>query len=404
MAEPHRVTESPRQAPKQPRRIPGIILVFAFVFVAGVGFFAGMVNSQLMTYGSLKGMFSRNNADFSSLNETYRALVANFDGNIDKAKLVEGANKGMVNALGDQYTVFMNAAESNSFNDSLTGNIGGGVGIELGMRNSVPTVLRLLKDNPAEKAGVLVGDVITAVNDESVDGKSINDIVTKIRGEADTSVKITVLRSGESKTFAITRQVVNNPSAYGTVQDGVGLLTITRFDSNTGDLARQIATDFKNQNVKGVVLDLRGNGGGFVSSAQQVAGIWLNNQVVVSERANGKTVDELKTANNALLDGMPTVVLVNESSASASEIVAGALRDHKAAKLIGTTTFGKGSVQKVLSLSDGATLKVTVARWYTPAGVNISQTGIKPDVTVERTATDINAGQDPQLKAALDTF
>jgi carboxyl-terminal processing protease len=152
------------------------------------------------------------------------------------------------------------------------------------------------------------------------------------------------------------------------------------------------------------VLDLRGNGGGYVTAAQDVAGIWLNKQIVVTERRGGTVTDELKSGGDPILNGIPTVVLVNESSASASEIVAGALRDHKVAKLVGETTFGKGSVQKLVNLTGGATLKVTIARWYTPAGDNISETGIKPDTIILRTSDDINAGRDPQLDGAVNSF
>jgi carboxyl-terminal processing protease len=159
--------------------------------------------------------------------------------------------------------------------------------------------------------------------------------------------------------------------------------------------------DFKNKGVKGVVVDLRGNGGGYVTAAQAVAGIWLDRQLVTTERTNGKVTEELKSTGTPILNGIKTIVLVNGSSASASEIVAGALHDHKVATLVGETTFGKGSVQKLVNLSDGATLKVTIARWYTPAGVNISEKGIVPDTTVVRSADDINASRDPQLEAAL---
>jgi carboxyl-terminal processing protease len=333
--------------------------------------------------------------------ETYQALESNFDGDLDKQKLIEGANKGLVDAAGDQYTIYMNKKESTSFDDALSGNIGGGIGVEVGIRSNVPTVVRVLQDNPAEKSGVMINDIITKVNGESTEGKTLTEVTTAIRGEVGTTVKLTVLRNGEEKEFNITREQVNNPSAYGEIKDGVGILTITRFDDETGSLARAVAMDFKNKGVKGVVVDLRGNGGGYVTAAQAVAGIWLDRQLVTTERTNGKVTEELKSTGTPILNGIKTIVLVNGSSASASEIVAGALHDHKVATLVGETTFGKGSVQKLVNLSDGATLKVTIARWYTPAGVNISEKGIVPDTTVVRSADDINASRDPQLEAAL---
>jgi len=401
MAEPQQTPyESPRRQQKREKRIPTTVMILAFVFVAGIGYVAGGINT-----GALKGNFNtllgREDIDLSSVQETYRALEDNFDGELDRQKLLEGANKGLVDAAGDQYTVFMNKAESTSFDDALTGNIGGGIGVEVGIRNNAPTVVRVLQDNPAEKAGVMVNDVIIKVNGEAIGEKTLNETVTSIRGEVGTTVKLTVMRDGSEKEIDITRQQVNNPSAYGEIKDGVGILTVTRFDDETGSLARAVAADFKNKNVKGVVLDLRGNGGGYVTAAQAVAGIWLDKKLVTTERESGKVIEELKSTGSPILGGVKTVVLVNESSASASEIVAGALHDHKAATLVGATTFGKGSVQKLVNLSDGATLKVTIARWYTPAGLNISEKGIVPAQVVERTADDINANRDPQLEAAL---
>lgn len=403
MAEPHTNTTMPhRRRNAGEKRIPTTVMILAFVLVAGIGYVAGTMNSG--TWGGIHSLVAGKELDLSSVQETYRALNDNFDGSLDEKKLVEGANKGLVDAAGDQYTVFMNSKESSSFDDALTGNIGGGIGIEVGLRNEVPTVVRILMGNPAEKAGVAVDDVITKVNGESTKGLELNDVVTKIRGDSGTTVKLTVSRNGVEKEFSITREQVNNPSAYGEIKDGVGILTITRFDDNTGNLARTVATDFKAKGVKGVVLDLRGNGGGYVTAAQAVAGIWLDKQLVTTERRGGEVTEELKSTGTPILNGIPTVVLINESSASASEIVAGSLHDHKVAKLMGETSFGKGSVQKLIDLSNGAMLKVTIARWYTPSGVNISEKGITPDTTVTRSTDDINAGRDPQLNAAVSSF
>lgn len=404
MAEPETNNTAPvRVRPQREKRVPTPVMILAFIFVAGIGYVAGAVND-----GSLGGGFHKliggKEIDLSSVQETYNALATNFDGELDEKKLIEGANKGLTEAAGDQYTVFMNSKESQGFDDALTGNIGGGVGVEVGMRNNVPTVVRVLKDNPAEKAGVMVSDIIVKVNDESTESMPLNDVVSKIRGEVGTTVKVTVNRAGSEKEFSITRQQVNNPSAFGEVRDGVGILTITRFDDNTGSLARAAAKQLKDQGVKGVILDLRGNGGGYVTASQAVAGIWLDKQLVTSERKSGKVTEELQSTGTPILNGVPTIVLVNASSASASEIVAGALHDHKVAKLMGETTFGKGSVQKLVNLSDGATLKVTVARWFTPSGLNISEKGITPDTVVVRSADDINASRDPQLDAALKGF
>lgn len=399
MAEPHITTRAPRRTLND-RRLPLTVVILLFLFVAGIGFVAGMVVNRPYN-ASLNGILGRESLDLSSVQETYQAVKANFDGNIDTQKLVEGANKGLVDALGDQYTVFMNQKESSDFNNELSGNIGGGIGVEFALRNKLPTATRILQNNPAEKAGVQVGDILTKVNDESTAGKSLNDVVSKVRGDVGTTVKLTIVRDGVEKEISVTRAQVNNPSAYGEIKGGIGVLTISRFDTNTGALARKVATDFQAKGVKSVVLDLRGNGGGYVDAAQAVAGLWLNDKLVVTEKQGTTTVASLKSTGTPVLEGIKTVVLVNKSSASASEIVAGALQDHKVATLVGETTFGKGSVQKLLNLSDGAMLKVTIARWYTPSGINISEKGITPNKVVERTADDFNANRDPQMDAAF---
>lgn len=377
-----------------------------FVLIVGlaviVGYAGGTRNDQIV--GLVAPAFgfkvATGTLDLSSVQSTYRALKANFDGTLDNTALINGASRGLVAAADDTYTVYMDRKEAEEFNKDLTGNIGGGIGAEIGSRGSKPTVLRALDGSPAQKAGLQAGDVIVAVNDESASGWSVSDTVNKIRGDIGTTVKVTVLRGTESKDFTITREQITSPSVDSTVVDGIGIMTMRRFDDTTTDLARKAAQDFKNQNVKGVILDLRGNGGGLLTAAQDVSGLWLRDKVVVSERTNGKVTDELRSGSNPVLEGVPTVVLTNGGSASASEIVAGALQDNGAATLIGEKTFGKGSVQKLIDLQDGSVLKVTVARWYTPNGKNINKEGISPDKKVELTADDANAGRDPQMDAA----
>ena len=385
------------------RRLPGSMITIGLIVVLGLGYIAGTFNNQIIsTVAPLFGMKSyAGTLDLSGLQTTYRTLKANYDGTTDDQALIEAANKGMVSALGDPYTLYFNAKEAAAFNNDLTGTIGGGIGVELSLRNEHITVVRVLADNPGEKAGMAVGDVITKVNDTPVTASmALNDVVLKIRGDVGTTVKITVARGTDTKDFTITRANVTNPSVYAKVTNGIGIITITRFDDQTGQLAQAAARSFKNQNVTSVILDLRGNGGGYLTAAQEVASLWLNNKTVVTERTNGKITDDLKSGTDPILTGLPTTVLVNASSASASEITAGALQDNGVAKLVGVTTFGKGSVQKLIDLPGGAQLKVTIAKWYTPKGKNISKEGITPDKVVTISADDINAGRDPQLDAA----
>jgi len=387
---------------KRPQGISSSVFVLTIAIIAVVGFIAGTRQHEITAaLGPVLGYkVAAGEIDTSSIEKTYRQLSANFDGKIDTQKLIDGANSGLVDAAGDRYTVYMTSKEAKEFDDALSGEIGGGIGAEIGVRDNKPTILRVLPDNPAQKSGLMAGDVIRSVNDQSASKWDSSKTATEIKGDVGTSVKIDVIRDGKEKNFTITRKSVDNPSVRSEVKDDIGILTVSRFDEETGDLARKAAQSFKDKNVKKVILDLRNNGGGYVTAAQDVAGLWLDKKTVVTERTDGKQVDDLKSGGNPLLKGLPTVVLVNGNTASASEIVSGALKDYGVATLIGEKTFGKGTVQKVIDLDDGARLKVTVARWYTPKGRNITKEGIEPDAVVKLSSKDVNAGRDPQLDAA----
>jgi carboxyl-terminal processing protease len=366
-----------------------------------VGFAAGTRADQL--FAAIAPVFgvkaSGETLDTAVLQQAYRQLRANYDGELDSAVLADGAVRGMVAAAGDKYTVFLDAKEAAAFSEDLNGQISG-IGCAIGIRSDQPTVLRVIADSPAERAGVQAGDVFMSVNGESVAGVDSSTVASKIRGEAGTSVKVVITRSGEQKEFTITRAQVSDPSVRSSVKDGVGTMIISRFDDGTAELARTAAESFVAQGVKGVVVDLRDNGGGYLNAARDVAGIWLDNKLVVSEQANGVTTNRIMSGSRTILAGVKTVVLVNGGSASASEILAGALRDHDVATLVGETTFGKGTVQQLITLSGGRQLKVTIARWFTPNGKNITEGGISPDKTVALTADDTNQGRDPQVDAA----
>lgn len=367
-----------------------------------VGFVAGTRSEQI--YGALGPIFGihvdRSELDLSSVQRTYQALKTHYNGSFNTDTLIAGANKGLVNAIGDPYTVYMDSKEAAQFNNELSGDIGGGIGAEIGLRGKQPTIIRTLPNNPAVKAGLKAGDVITSVNDESMVGQSVEKTVKAIKGDAGTTVKITVIRAGMSLDFALTRQTINNPSVLGEVKDGVGIMTISRFDESTVSLARKAASKFKSANVHGVIVDLRGNGGGYLDAAPGVAGIWLDNdKLVVSVRGNGGN-ESYRAEGESILKGMKTIVLVDGDTASAAEIVSGALQQQGAARLLGQKTFGKGTVQEVIPLGDGDQLKVTIKRWYLPKGQNITKKGINPDVKVGLTQKDLDNGHDLQLEKA----
>lgn len=376
-------------------------LVVVAVAVA-IGYVAGVYHYQIeAAIGPVFGYNAHSGSiDLNTLQQTYNKLAASYDGKLDVTKLIQGANKGLVDAAGDTYTIYMTPQEATDYNNGLSGNIGGGIGAEIGLRNDKISIIRTLSDNPAEKAGLAANDIILSINDQSTSGWSVDKAVSLIRGEVGTTVKLTIQRGEEIKNYTITRATINNPSVESSVTDGIGVLKISRFDSETGNLARAAAQSFIKQGVKSVILDLRGNGGGYVNSAGDVAGLWLDNKIVVTERNGVSVKATIRTGSEAILAGKPTVVLVNGATASASEIVSGALQDYHTAKLVGEKTFGKGSVQELIPLEGGSQLKVTVAKWYTPNGKNITKNGITPDVTVDLVQADIDKGVDPQLNKA----
>ncbi|MBQ6486242.1 S41 family peptidase [Candidatus Saccharibacteria bacterium] len=352
--------------------------------------------------------FKSNSSDslnLSSVQNLYRTLKDNYDGDLDKDALVEGAKKGLVEAIGDEYTSYMNTSEATSYRASLEGEISeAGIGVSFAKREDYIRILRTLPDNPARKAGILAGDIIFSVDDEEVWNKDAEYVMTKLRGSVGSTVKVTVVRDKEKLDFTLTREKINNVSADVTYTDNnVAILSIYRFSRDTTTLVRNLANEIKNKNVKGVVLDLRGNGGGYVNSARDIAGLWLNGEKVLIQksRLSGDSFSYSPRGNTLFAD-TKTVVLINSGTASASEILVGALKDYEKATVVGTTSFGKGVMQTLLEVDGSALLKVTSAHWYTPKDNSINGTGIEPDIEIERTYDQINKGIDPQLDKALE--
>ena len=372
--------------------------------LAVLGFFLGINwNTIFRNFAPYLGFgnVSEAGADWSGLNEVYDKLANTYNGELDKEKMIEGAKKGLTEALGDVYTVYMDAEEAADFEDDLHGNVGSGIGVEMGMRDGYVRVLRTLPDNPARKAGILAGDIIYKVDGEKVYDLSTEEISKKVRGEEGSEVTVTVIRDGEEKSFTMKRETINNVSAYVEYDGSTAIVTLTRFDNDTGTIVQKFAKEFGDKGVKKVILDLRGNGGGYVAAAQDLLSLWVDNDDILIQKSKhfGNSTTK-SSAGKAILKDMKTIVLVNGSSASASEIVAGALQDYGKAKIVGEKTYGKGVVQQLIKLSGGSQLKVTTAEWYTPKERSINGEGIKPDVEVERTYEDINAMRDPQMDKA----
>ncbi|HMT18406.1 MAG TPA: S41 family peptidase [Candidatus Saccharibacteria bacterium] len=338
------------------------------------------------------------------IQDIYDKLKSNYDGDIDADKLSDGLKKGLVAAVGDTYTEYFNVEETKDFNSDLNGTFEG-IGAELGKEGDFVVIIAPIKGAPAEKAGIQAKDIITEINGEKATGITVSEAVKRIRGEKGTTVTLKVIRAGEEVEVSIVRDTIDIPSVEWAVDNGIGTITISRFGDDTGTLTKKAAREFADKGVKNVILDLRGNPGGLLDQAVVVASVWLpKGATVLEEKRGGEVVKTFTTSESPILEGVKTIVMIDEGSASASEIVSGALKDNKVATLLGETSYGKGSVQQLIDLKNGGSLKVTIARWYTPAGKNIDKEGIEPDEKVERTVDDIKAGRDPQLDAAKSKF
>jgi len=323
---------------------------------------------------------------------------------LDDKTMFYGALKGLVESTGDPYTMFMEPKIAKEFSDDLAGTFEG-IGAELGKKDNIITIVAPLAGMPAEKVGLKAGDQIYAVNGESTAGLTIDEAVNKIRGPKGTEVTLTIFRDGFEKTkdFKIIRQTIIVKSVKTSMSaDKIFTITITNFNDDTSELFKNAAAQALEKNPKGIILDLRNNPGGYLETAIDVASEWIDQGVVVSEQFSSEKKNDYSHRGLARLKNFPTVVLVNQGSASASEIVAGALKDDGKATIVGMKTFGKGSVQTLEDISDGSSIKITVAKWLTPKGYNINEQGIAPDVEVDLTVDDYNKNKDPQMDKALE--
>lgn len=397
------MNENKREWKEKKVSLGNAIIVGAVMTVLGVVVGANW-NSWFGGFGPYLGLgkiSGGSEVNWSELDEVYNRLAGSYNGEISVTDVVEGAKKGLTDALGDKYTVYMDVEEAKDFDDDLHGNVGAGIGVEMGLRDGYVRVLRTLPDNPAREAGILAGDILYKVNGEEVYDLSTEEISKKVRGEEGTEVEVTVVRDGKEKTFKMKREVINNVSAYVEYDGKTAIVTVTRFDNDTGTMVQGFANKFKDKGINKVILDLRGNGGGYVSAAKDLLSLWVDGDVILKQKSRhfGDT-EEKAGSGKAILKDMETVVLVNGTTASASEIVAGALQDYEKATVVGEKTYGKGVVQNLYDLSGGTVLKVTTAEWYTPKDRSINGEGITPDVEVERSYEDINAMRDPQLDKA----
>lgn len=386
------------------RYFQGVASVLIGVSLFGLGWAAG--SGKLRLTQSYQAVSTNQDLpeklDLSSIDTIYKSLRDNFDGELDEAALLDGLKSGLAKATGDPYTEYFNPDAAEEFQSQINGTFEG-IGAELG-KNADDNIIIVspIAGFPAERAGLRPRDILAEIDGESAGGLTISEAVDKIRGEKGTTVTLTVIRDNTPLEIAIVREEIDIPSVKSEVRDGVGIITISRFGDDTVKLAREAAENLKDQGVRGVVLDLRSNPGGYLEAAVLVSSLWLEpGTTVLTERRDNVVIETFKAQGTPVLKGVDTVVLINEGSASASEITAGALKDHGAAILIGQKSYGKGSVQQPISLGNGGLLKVTIARWFTPDGKNIDKEGIEPDEKIELTEEDFKNDRDPQLEAAL---
>lgn len=320
---------------------------------------------------------------------------------------INGAIEGLVGSYGDPYTLFLPPEDAAEFAEDIGGEFSG-VGMEVGLRNGLITVIAPLSDSPAEKAGVLSGDVVVKIDGTATDGMSIEEAVRLIRGEQGSKVTLTIYREGELefKDIEITRDLITIPTVDTEVKNGVYIIRLYNFNALSETKMQEALDAYKRGRYKKLILDLRGNPGGYLQSAIAIAGYFLPEGSAVVREHFGENIEEQvyrsqgKKVANFNPDNL--VVLIDGGSASASEILAGALSEQKVATTIGTKTFGKGSVQELIKLPSGASLKVTVARWLTPNGISLSEDGLDPMVKISRTPQQVVADEDPQEAAALE--
>ena len=385
-----------------PKRV-GLTVVVVVVFALGLGVGNGTISlhRQHGVAGNLPAK-----PDYTSVNEVYKSLIGNYDGKLTETQLIDGLKHGLAQSTNDPYTAYFTPKEAKEFNQQLNNQFSG-IGAELGQDSEGNLqVIAPIAGTPAAKAGLQAGDLIAGINGTSTSGITIDQAVHKIRGKAGTKVKLQIVRDKTKPlTLDITRQNITIPSVNTKILPGnIGYMQITSFSEDTVGLAQKAAQQFKDKKVKAVVLDMRNDPGGLLDAAIKVSSLWLpKDKLILQEKRGSEVVQSYYADGNDILNGIPTVVLINSGSASASEITAGALHDNGAAYVIGQKSYGKGVVQQLINFGDGSQLKVTVASWYRPDGHNINHRGIKPDKTVtlpKNVTVKQGSANDTQLQAA----
>jgi carboxyl-terminal processing protease len=387
------------------------ILVAGTLFAAG--FFIGKKNSlNNLPARFLNATTTVENADMSPFWKAWQTLDEKFAPSstttppVSSQDKIWGSIQGLAGSYGDPYTVFFPPTEHKSFEEEINGAFGG-VGMEIGIQDGVLTVVAPLKGTPAEAAGVKAGDKIISIENKSASNMTTDEAIKLIKGEPGTSISITFYRSGVQEPIVknLTRATIEIPTVNTKLlPEGVFVIELYSFSANSPNLFRGALREFVQSGSDKLVLDLRNNPGGYLEAALDMASWFLpTGKVVVTEDFGGKKEPKIYRSKgyDVFTDRLKFAILVNEGSASASEILAGALREYNKAVLVGQKTFGKGSVQELISVTSDTSLKITVAHWFTPLGKSISENGLAPDIEVKLTPENTKGGKDPQMDAAV---
>ncbi len=402
-----------------------IILVIAVIISLAAGFAGGVFITKDESVNSVD-LFKKvinqeadkpNNLDFGLFWEVWNSVQEKYvDKNkLDAQKMLYGAIDGMVESIGDPYTVFLAPAISKKFEEEISGSFGG-IGIEIGKRNGVLTIISPIKNTPAYNAELKAGDKIAKIDSKSTANMSIEEAVNLIRGKKGTKITLTVVtKESDPRDVTMVRDTIKIPTIeWKLIEENgskIAYLGIYAFNQNIDSGFKKAAEEILKSDAEKLIVDLRNNPGGLLDSAINLAGWFIDrNEIVVIEEFGNGTKNEFRADGNATLKHYPTLILINGGSASASEILAGAIHDNRKVKLVGEKTFGKGSVQELQKFDNGSSLKVTIAKWLTPAGISISDKGIEADIKVEIAEQDIKdgkieigeLGKDPQLDKAIE--
>ncbi len=377
-----------------------IIMIIAILF----GFLIGNV----VSFTKKETASSSVPSELKEFVDTYNDIVNNYYDKVNKEELIDAGIKGMINYLDDPYATYFDGTSSTNFNQTLEGNYEG-IGIEVTFDNSKVKITKVFADTPAKKAGIKVGDYITKVNGENVDGKSLSDVVSLIKNAKNKEVEITITRDNQEKTMKVTRTTVDMPYTSSKVYEEngkkIGYLKIEMFSNNITKQVKKELESLKKKNIDKLVIDVRDNPGGYLTQVTEILSLFMTKKDVIYQLQTKNNKEKVYGTSSKATYNYPVVVLINENSASASEILASAFKETYNAEIVGVNSYGKGTVQKTGDLNNGDTIKYTVQKWLTPKGNWINEKGVTPTKEVKlelkenETLTEDN---DNQLKAAIE--